>query len=115
MNLLSPTTERKQEKDYWLALDGKATDAGELAMLTLGAKLEGALQGLGKLDYSLKSSLDRLRCDLTTETHDHLHGHVVGLIEPEIQEAVANLANVIERAKYLIDELVADAPGSVAS
>jgi hypothetical protein len=108
MNLFTAANNQKPERDHWLALDAPAVDAGELAMLTLRSKLDNALQDLGRLDYGLKSSLDRMRCDLVTETHDDLHGHVAGLVEPEIKAAVANLAEVIGKARFLIDELVAD-------
>jgi hypothetical protein len=108
MNLFTSANDREHEEDYWLMLDPQAADAGELAMRALRSKLDNALQDLGRLDYALKSSLERMRCDLITETHDHLHGHVAGLVEPEIKAAVANLAEVIGKARYLIDELAAD-------
>ena len=110
MNLFSSTTDRTRNTDYWHELDVPAVDAGELAMLNLRSRLDNALQNLGKLDYDLKSSLDRMRCDLITETHDHLHGQVAGLVEPEIQAAMAQLAGAISNARQLIDELVADSP-----
>jgi hypothetical protein len=112
MNLLGSAGDSKHKDSYWITLDAALTGPGELPMLTYRSRLDSALRDLGKLDYEITTSLDRLRCDLTTETYDHLHGQISALIEPEIKTAVAGLAKALGNASTLMDELISEPPSA---
>jgi hypothetical protein len=96
------------EAEHWVAL---AQTGNSLEMASLDGfrkKLDRALSDLGRLDYGLKASLEELGCNTKIDTYDHLHLHVAETVKPELARAMHNLADAIDKARKLADEVIAD-------
>jgi hypothetical protein len=108
MELLNSYRITNDEAEHWVAL---AQTGNSLEMASLDGfrkKLDRALSDLGRLDYSLKASLEELGCNTTIDTYDHLHLHVAETVKPELARAMHNLADAIDKARKLADEVIAD-------
>jgi len=101
----------EREGDHWVMLDNVQPDPRLLPLDTFSRKLRRSLSELGRLDYELKSSLDRLRSDIDEDTHDCLHTRVAELIQPELNKAMCELTEAITRARELTDDVVANGCG----
>ncbi|MGI9291667.1 MAG: hypothetical protein ACR2QG_10380, partial [Gammaproteobacteria bacterium] len=75
-------------------------------------KLERSLTELGRLDYDLKTSLEKLRSDIDEDTHDCLHSRVAELIQPELTRAMSDLAGAITSAHRLTKDVIDNGCGS---
>jgi hypothetical protein len=108
MDLLNSFRITNKEAEHWVALE-QAGSPSELAPLdSFRKKLDRSLSDLGRLDYSLKTSLEELGCDPMMDTYDHLHIHVAEIVKPELVRAMSELADAIARARKLTDEVIAD-------
>ena len=108
MELLNSYRITTDEAEHWVAL---AQTGNSLEMASLDCfrkKLDRALSDLGRLDYSLKASLEELGCNTKIDTYDHLHLHVAETVKPELARAMRNLADAIAEARRLADEVIAD-------
>jgi hypothetical protein len=108
MELLNSYRITNDEAEHWVAL---AQTGNSLEMASLDGfrkKLDRALSDLGRLDYSLKASLEELGCNTKIDTYDHLHLHVAETVKPELARAMHNLADAIAEARRLTDEVIAD-------
>jgi hypothetical protein len=113
MDLFNSFLHSNDEPDHWVMLDQSYPPVDLIPLDSFRKKLDKSLSDLGRLDYSLKQSLDALRTGLTMETHDHLHARVSELVEPDLAKAMSQLAEALEKARSLTDEVIAD--GSVGS
>jgi hypothetical protein len=108
MDLLNSFRTTNEEAEHWVALE-QTGNPSELAPLdSFRKKLDRSLSDLGRLDYSLKTSLEELGCDPIMDTYDHLHIHVAEAVKPELARAMSDLADAIARARKLTDEVIAD-------
>jgi hypothetical protein len=108
MDLLNSFRTTKDESEHWVALEQTANAPEFVSLKSFKQKLDRALSDLGRLDYSLKASLEELGCDTTIDTYDHLHLHVAETVKPELARAMHNLADAIDKARKLADEVIAD-------
>ncbi len=111
MDLFNSFRVSNDESEYWVMLEQTHLAPDLLLLDSFRNKLDRALNDLGHLDYELKASLSRLRCDLTAETHDHLHAHVSEIVQPELAKAISGLAEAITMARSLTDDVIADDAG----
>jgi hypothetical protein len=108
MDLLNSFRITNDEAEHWEALE-QTGDSPEMVSLDgFRKKLDRALSDLGRLDYSLKASLEELGCNTKIDTYDHLHLHVAETVKPELARAMRNLADAIAEARRLTDEVIAD-------
>jgi len=108
MDLSSDKRENVDESEHWVMLDPNLATFDHRALRQLKQKLELALDELGHIDYQLSGTLTRLCCDLTIETHDNLNGQVAQMVTPGIRRAMMLLANELNKAKALTEEVIAD-------
>jgi len=106
MDLFNSFRVSNDEPEYWVMLDQTCLAPDLLPLAGFRNKLDRALNDLGRLDYDLKTSLSRLCCDLTAETHGHLHGYVSEIVQPELAKAISGLEEAITMAKSLTDEVI---------
>jgi len=108
VNLLNSTRDKQEQPGYWIMLGSHGATPDQQALRQLGQKLELALDELGHIDYQLSGTLAKLRCDLHFETHDNLNGQVSQLVEPAIRQAMMVLADELNKAKTLTEEVIAN-------
>ena len=107
MDLLNGFRITNNVTEHWEAL-AQSGNSPEMASLDgFRKKLDRALSDLGRLDYSLKASLEELGCNTTIDSYDHLHLHVAETVKPELARAMSNLADAIAEARKLADEVIA--------
>jgi hypothetical protein len=100
-----------REQDHWTMLDNAQPDRHLLPLEGFSHKLKRSLNELGRLDYDLKISLEKLRSELNEDTHDCLHARVAELIQPELSRAMQDLTKAITRAQQLTDEVISNGCG----
>lgn len=108
MNLMSDKRENEDQSEHWVMLDSHAAMPDHQALRQLKHKLELVLDELGHIDYRLSGTLARLRCDLTIETHDNLNSQIAQMVEPGIRQAMMLLADELNKAKEITEEVIAD-------
>jgi hypothetical protein len=108
MNLLDNKRENSEPPEHWVMLDTHLAKPDQQALRQLKQKLGLALDELGHIDYQLSGTLAKLRCDLTIDSHDNLNGQVSQLLEPGIRRAMMVLADELNKAKALTEEVIAD-------
>ena len=108
MNLMSDKRENEDQSEHWVMLDPCVATRDHKALRQLKQKLELVLDELGHIDYQLSGTLVRLRCDLTIETHDNLNAQVAQMVEPGIRQAMMLLADELNKARELTEEVIAD-------
>ena len=115
MNLFGnrfPDNKQDSEPDHWEVLDQAQPDPHLMPLVAFNRKLNRSLNKLGRLDYGLKTSLDKLRSDLDGDTHDCLHARVAEVIQPELEKAMIDLTEAIKRARQLTEDVIANGCGS---
>jgi len=108
VNLLSTKDEKAEQSRHWVMLDAYQSTPDQQALRQLAQRLDMALDELGHIDYQLFATLAKLRCDLTIETHDNLNSQVSQLVEPGVRQAMQALADELNKAKLLTEEVLAD-------
>ena len=108
MNLLNSTRENLEDSGHWVMLDSQRVTPDQQALRQLSQKLELALDNLGHIDYQLSGMLAKLRCDLTIESYDNLNSQVAQLVESGVRQAMTALADELNNAKKLTEEVIAD-------
>ena len=97
---------RTDVKDYhWTSVDSLAVTPEKARLQLFSQKLDTALMDLGRIDYQLKSSLSQLSGGQIRESYDDLPVQVAQLVSPGVQNALANLADEITKAKEIADEI----------
>ena len=104
-----------REQDHWIMLDNAQPDPHLLPLGGFNRKLKRSLNELGRLDYNLKISLEKLRSELNEDTHDCLHARVAELIQPELSRAMQDLTKAITRAQQLTEEVISNGCGQSRS
>ena len=94
------------DSDHWEMLDQTQPDPHLMPLDAFKRKLERSLSELGRLDYDLKSSLEKLRSDIDEDTHDCLHARVAELIQPELSRAMSDLTEAISSARELTKDVI---------
>lgn len=94
--------------DTGSCLTHKGVTPDQQALRQLSQKLELALNDLGHIDYQLSGILAKLRCDLTIESYDNLNSQVAQLVESGVRQAMTALADELNKAKKLTEEVIAD-------
>jgi hypothetical protein len=94
------------EPGHWVMLDQAPPDTHHLPLELFNRKLNRSLSKLGCLDYDMKISLSKLRSDLDGDTHDCLHARVAEVIQPELEKAMTDLTDAINRARQLTEEVI---------
>jgi len=107
MELLNSYRITNDEAEHWVALVQTGNSLEMASLDSFRKKLDRALSDLGRLDYSLKASLEELGCNTKIDTYDHLHLHVAETVKPELARAMRNLADAIAEARRLADEVIA--------
>jgi len=115
MNLLNSNREDLEDSGHWVMLDTRTETPDQQALRQFCQKLDSALVELGHIDYQLSGMLAKLRCDPTIETHDDLNGRVAQLVETGIRQAMTNLADELNKAKSLTNDVIADNVGTKKS
>jgi hypothetical protein len=108
VNLLNSTRDKQKQSGHWVPLGSHRATPDQEALRQLSQKLEMVLDELGHIDYQLSGALAKLRCDLVCETHDNLNGQVSQLVEPAIRQAMMVLADELNKAKVLTEEVIAN-------
>ena len=108
MNLLNSTRDKQKQPGYWITLGSHRATPDQRALRQLSEKLEVALDELGHIDYQLSGTLAKLHCDLPFATHDNLNGQVSQQVEPAIRQAMMILADELNKAKVLTEEVIAN-------
>ena len=108
MNLLNSTRDKQKQPGYWITLGSHRATPDQRALRQLSQKLEVALDELGHIDYQLSGTLAKLHCDLPFATHDNLNGQVSQQVEPAIRQAMMALADELNKAKVLTEEVIAN-------
>jgi len=108
MNLFNCERVEAENSDHWVMIDPGVAASNPKPLRRLNQKLRTALDDLGRIEYQLNNALTRLRCDLTMETHDNLHGRISEEVSPGIRHAIASLADELDRARRLTSEIVSD-------
>ena len=108
MSILNSRRDNLEDSGHWVMLYPNRETPDQQALRQLSQKLDLALDELGHIDYQLSGTLAKLRSDLAFETHDNLNGQIAQLVEAGIRQAMTNLANELNRAKALADEVIAD-------
>jgi hypothetical protein len=101
----------RKEADHWIMLENAQPDPHLLPLAGFNTKLKRSLNDLGRLDYDLKISLEKLRSDLDEDTHDCLHARVAELIQPELSKAMQDLTEAICRARKLTEDVISNGCG----
>ena len=115
MNLLNSTRKNPEDFGHWVMLDSQRVTPDQQALRQLSQKLDLALDELGHIDYQLSGTLAKLRSDLAFETHDNLNGQIAQLVEAGIRQAMTNLADELNKAKSLTNDVIADNVGTKKS
>jgi hypothetical protein len=108
VNLLNSTRDNQKQPGYWIELGSHRATPDQRALRQLSQKLELALDELGHIDYQLSGTLAKLHCDLPCATHDNLNGQVSQQVEPAIRQAMMVLADELNKAKVLTEEVIAN-------
>jgi hypothetical protein len=104
-----------KEADHWIMLENVQPDPHLLPLAGFSTKLKRSLNELGRLDYALKVSLEKLRSEIDEDTHDCLHARVAELIQPELSTAMQDLTEAITRARKLTDDVISNGGGQSQS
>jgi hypothetical protein len=107
MELLKTIRSGNTESEHWVAIEQGRTPPELRSLDDFRQKLVRTLNELGKVDYSLQESLTSLRAEVN-DTHDRLRAQVTEIAEPDVNKAMAELANSITRTMDLVDGVLAD-------
>ena len=97
---------RTDVKDYhWTSFDSLAVTPEKSQLQLFSQKLDVALMDLGRIDYQLKNALAQLSGGQLSDSYDDLPVQVAQVVSPGVQQALANLAAEITKAKEIADEI----------